>query len=339
MVSLWDEATKARRSARGWKRRLRPVATFTGADRRAQRLEAIPTLEADQQGDPGGEVDVTQHPSLLSTVRSRVSEHDVRTGQRRAVYHGRTFSERRQADGPRAIILLRGGPCSRRRTAKEDKAEAAGKDGREARRRWWRRRERKERRKCPLRPLSSFEVHERLRRTKRRRSGYSLPFLLSRGVLPFPVEARTGEPLHGPFTITIIVRDGREGRQDGGGTRGGSLKTEEPIDRSTAVSRPPLPPPAEKVPPTLLSFSLCLLFGLLLGLRFLCLLLRILVCLLLNSRNSSSPDSEGRSPLPATGRPRSARSPPVSESPRIGGSRDHRGFRFHALQPTIRRDR
>lgn len=66
----------------------------------------------------------------------------------------------------------------------------------------------KERRKCPLRPLSSFEVHERLRRTKRRRSGYSLPFLLSRGVLPFPVEARTGEPLHGPFTITIIVDDG-----------------------------------------------------------------------------------------------------------------------------------
>lgn len=62
-----------------------------------------------------------------------------------------------------------------------------------------------ERRKCPLRPLSSFEVHERLRRTKRRRSGYSLPFLLSRGVLPFPVEARNREPLHGPFTITIIV--------------------------------------------------------------------------------------------------------------------------------------
>lgn len=53
----------------------------------------------------------------------------------------------------------------------------------------------------PLRPLSSFEVHERLRRTKRRRAGYSLPFLLSRGVLPFPVEARNGGPLHGPFTI------------------------------------------------------------------------------------------------------------------------------------------
>lgn len=63
---------------------------------------------------------------------------------------------------------------------------------------------------CPLRPLSSFEVHERLRRTKRRRSGYSLPFLLSRGVLPFPVEARTGEPLHGPFTITVIVDGDRQ---------------------------------------------------------------------------------------------------------------------------------
>lgn len=60
----------------------------------------------------------------------------------------------------------------------------------------------------PLRPLSSFEVHERLRRTKRRRAGYSLPFLLSRGVLPFPVEARNGGPLHGPFTITIIKRRG-----------------------------------------------------------------------------------------------------------------------------------
>lgn len=67
-----------------------------------------------------------------------------------------------------------------------------------------------ERRKCPLRPLSSFEVHERLRRTKRRRSGYSLPFLLSRGVLPFPVEARNREPLHGPFTITIIVDGDRQ---------------------------------------------------------------------------------------------------------------------------------
>lgn len=62
----------------------------------------------------------------------------------------------------------------------------------------------------PLRPLSSFEVHERLRRTKRRRAGYSLPFLLSRGVLPFPVEARNGEPLHGPFTITIIVDGDRQ---------------------------------------------------------------------------------------------------------------------------------
>lgn len=67
-----------------------------------------------------------------------------------------------------------------------------------------------ERRKCPLRPLSSFEVHERLRRTKRRRSGYSLPFLLSRGVLPFPVEVRNREPLHGPFTITIIVDGDRQ---------------------------------------------------------------------------------------------------------------------------------
>lgn len=77
---------------------------------------------------------------------------------------------------------------------------------------------RKEKRKCPLRPLSSFEVHERLRRTKRRRSGYSLPFLLSRGVLPFPVEARTGESLHGLFTITIIVDD--DGQSNGEGVAG-----------------------------------------------------------------------------------------------------------------------
>lgn len=29
-------------------------------------------------------------------------------------------------------------------------------------------------------------------------------------MLPFPVEARTGEPLHGPFTITIIVDGDRQ---------------------------------------------------------------------------------------------------------------------------------
>jgi len=67
-----------------------------------------------------------------------------------------------------------------------------------------------ERRKCPLRPLSSFEIHERLKRTERRQPDYSLPFLLSRGVLPFPVEARNKEPLHGPFTITIIVDSSRQ---------------------------------------------------------------------------------------------------------------------------------
>jgi len=90
---------------------------------------------------------------------------------------------------------------------------------RERERAWVRKSPRgQERRKCPLRPLSSFEVHERLRRTKRRRSGYSLPFLLSRGVLPFPLEARTGrESLRRPFTITIIVDDdiGRKKRRTG----------------------------------------------------------------------------------------------------------------------------
>lgn len=110
---------------------------------------------------------------------------------------------------------------------------------------------RKERRKCPLRPLSSFEVHERLKRTKQRRSGYSLPFLLSRGVLPFPVEARTGEPLHGPFTITIIVDDGQSnggGVTGRGGTTGRSLKIRQQIgDRRTAVSRPTLPPPLSDI--------------------------------------------------------------------------------------------
>lgn len=86
----------------------------------------------------------------------------------------------------------------------------------------------------PLRPLSSFEVHERLRRTKRRRAGYSLPFLLSRGVLPFPVEARNGEPLHGPFTITIIV-DGDRQKE-----RKAAARDSERWDRSVP-HRPPLP--------------------------------------------------------------------------------------------------
>lgn len=64
-----------------------------------------------------------------------------------------------------------------------------------------------ERRKCPLRPLSSFEVHERLSRTERRRSGYSLPFLLSRGVLPFPSGGAVPETAAtaGHFAITIVV--------------------------------------------------------------------------------------------------------------------------------------
>lgn len=87
----------------------------------------------------------------------------------------------------------------------------------------------------PLRPLSSFEVHERLRRTKRRRAGYSLPFLLSRGVLPFPVEARNGEPLHGPFTITIIV-DGDRQKERRADARQRVGKKRTPLSS-------PLPPP------------------------------------------------------------------------------------------------
>jgi len=60
---------------------------------------------------------------------------------------------------------------------------------------------------CPLRPLSSFEVHERLSRTERCRSGYSLPFLLSRGVLPFPSGGAVLETAAtaGHFAITIVV--------------------------------------------------------------------------------------------------------------------------------------
>lgn len=121
----------------------------------------------------------------------------------------------------------------------------------------------------PLRPLSSFEVHERLRRTKRRRAGYSLPFLLSRGVLPFPVEARNGEPLHGPFTITIINNGDRqkERRADARPREVGKKRTplSSPLPppsptllegnasnagkrRGTGVSRPALPPPPVRRP-------------------------------------------------------------------------------------------
>lgn len=127
-----------------------------------------------------------------------------------------------------------------------------------------------ERRKCPLRPLSSFEVHERLRRTKRRRSGYSLPFLLSRGVLPFPVEARTGrESLHRPhlplpLSSTMTVDDRQKERRTA--SRGAARevgKKRTPYSPSSIgsegvlpgissnagkrrlrVSRPTLPPPA-----------------------------------------------------------------------------------------------
>lgn len=132
---------------------------------------------------------------------------------------------RRILELQRMIILLSGPPRHRGRTRVEQRAkekteeEKKKKKKNAARRRLEEERARRSRRGQgeeevrPLRPLSSFEVHERLRRTKRRRAGYSLPFLLSRGVLPFPVEARNGEPLHGPFTITIINGDRQKERR------------------------------------------------------------------------------------------------------------------------------
>lgn len=164
--------------------------------------KAIPTLNATQQDDPSEQTDVTIHPSLLSTT-IRLDGYPTIQSINDVVKEEQL--SRRAADGCQRLSYcgrVRGGSVRHRLRRIRPKA----------RKRRSRRKEmvvaplRKERRrKCPLRPLSSFEVHERLSRTKRRRSGYSLPFLLSRGVLPFPLEARTGEPLHGPFTITIIA--------------------------------------------------------------------------------------------------------------------------------------
>lgn len=154
--------------------------------------KVIPTLKTAQQDDPEDERKLTTHSSvtitMLTTSQNTISSHGRRTPPGIAL-----------ADYPIAGTLVT-------QVSGGIRVEMKGEDREEARGRACRKISRgQERRKCPLRPLSSFEVHERLKRTKRRRSGYSLPFLLSRGVLPFPVEARNREPLHGPFTITIIV--------------------------------------------------------------------------------------------------------------------------------------
>jgi len=205
--------------------------TASSARARAWSLEAIPTLKAAQKDDPEDERELrTMHPSVTLVYLSR--------GRRWGLHE--TIPLRGILLLGRAIMLLpvlrqNGGGKRRRGGGGGGRGGGGGeeerKKGRERERERERERKRKrrleeerawvrksprgqERRKCPLRPLSSFEVHERLRRTKRRRSGYSLPFLLSRGVLPFPVEARTGrESLHGslghlplPLSLTSTVK-------------------------------------------------------------------------------------------------------------------------------------
>ena len=52
------------------------------------------------------------------------------------------------------------------------------------------------------RPLSSFEVHERLRPSGRRRAGYSLPFLLSMGRALISTRALCAPP---PLTLLLLL--------------------------------------------------------------------------------------------------------------------------------------